>query len=101
MQLSYTGHVVRSEWRWLFLVSIILILLIIAPLLIVALRSLETNNWQFMGALVASTDTSALLSRMLQGAHGNWLQTFQFTPDRHQGVLIQLIYAMLGANKSS
>jgi hypothetical protein len=97
MQLSYTGHVVRSEWRWLFLVSIILILLIIAPLLIVALRSLETNNWQFMGALVASTDTSALLSRMLQGAHGNWLQTFQFTPDRHQGVLIQLIYAMLGA----
>lgn len=101
MQSNYTGHIPSSEWRWVFFTGVWLLLLTILPLLIVALRSLEfdaldANAWQFMGAIHGISDAPALMSRMLQGAQGNWMTFFLHTPDVHASTLTHPLYTLLG-----
>jgi hypothetical protein len=94
MQSRYTVHITSAEWRWVVLVGCGLVLLAFLPLLWVAL--LGTPDWQFMGALHNYLDGATYFSKMTLGLNGDWLVHFQHTPEMHNGVLIQLLYPLLG-----
>jgi hypothetical protein len=95
MQITQTNHITRTEWRWVTLVSLALLVLAFLPFLIVLLKS-NGADWRFMGALHQYQNASAQLSRMTQGANGEWLVHFLHTPEPHKSALIEPIYALLG-----
>jgi hypothetical protein len=86
----------RSEWRWVALVSLTLIGMAFAPFMLIAFRNTSTTNWQFMGLLHDYHQSVAYLTRMNQGAEGLWLTHFQYTPEPHLSALVQPLYPLLG-----
>lgn len=96
MQSGFTGHVTPKEWRWVFIFSIILVALAFTPFLWIALSNQQQSDWQFMGALHGHIEASAYLSRIRQGMEGDFLVQYLHTPESHQSVIIQPIYALLG-----
>jgi hypothetical protein len=93
---SYTGFVTRSEWRWVFLVSITLLLFSFTPFIAIAVLNPPNANWQFMGAIHDYQDSAASMARIRQGVSGQMLVQFAHTPEQHTGALIHPIYALLG-----
>src|SRR5688500_8825855 len=93
---SYTGFVTRSEWRWVFLVSITLLLFSFTPFIAIAILNPPNANWQFMGAIHDHQDSAASMARIRQGLEGQMLVQFAHTPEQHTGALIHPIYALLG-----
>ncbi len=96
MQSGFTGHVTPKEWRWVFVFSIILVALAFTPFLWIALSNQQQSDWQFMGALHGHIEASAYLSRIRQGMEGDFLVQYLHTPESHQSVIVQPIYALLG-----
>jgi hypothetical protein len=96
MRTGYTGHVSTSEWRWVTVLSSLLVLGALLPFLWVALNTPASGNQQFMGALHDYPETAAYLSRMTQGSQGEWLGRYLHTPEPHNGVFIDGIYIVLG-----
>ena len=96
MQSGYTGYVVRSEWRWVIFVSLVLMVIAFLPFLWVALRASNQAEWQFMGALHQHQDAAAYLSRIQQGSSGNLLVSFKHTPEPNQRLIMQIVYPLLG-----
>ena len=96
MQSALTGHIDRTEWRWVTGISIGLLILLFSPFIILALLNPPDEDWQFVGALHDYQDTAAHLSRIQQGANGDLLVEFMHTSERHDGLLIHPIYPLLG-----
>ena len=96
MQSGFTGHVTPNEWRWVLIVSIMLVALAFAPFLWIVLNNDPDSGWHFMGALHGHLEASAYLSRVRQGIEGNILVQFLHTPERHPGIIVQPIYSLLG-----
>jgi len=96
MQSGITGHVNPSEWRWVFVISILLVGLAFVPFLWVVLNSDVETSWQFMGALHGHVEASAYISRIRQGMEGGLLVQFMHTPESHQSIILQPIYPLLG-----
>jgi len=96
MQSGITGHVNPKEWRWVFIVSILLVGLAFIPFLWVVMNNNTESNWQFMGALHSHAEASAYLSRIRQGMEGDILVRFMHTPEPHQSVILQPVYPLLG-----
>lgn len=94
MQSRQTVHITAAEWRWVIVMSFLLVLLAFAPLMWVAVRG--TGDWQFMGVLHNYRDGATYLSKMALGENGDWLMHFLHTPDTHGGALIQTLYIGLG-----
>lgn len=95
-ETTYSGFVTRAEWRWVFLVSISLLLFTFTPFIILALMNPPGADWQFMGALHDYQDSAASMARIRQGAEGHFLVQFAHTPETHTGALVHPIYALLG-----
>ncbi len=96
MQSGITGHVNPSEWRWVFIVSILLVGLGFIPFLWVVINSDADTTWQFMGALHGHIEASAYITRIHQGMQGDILVQFMHTPEVHNNVILQPIYPLLG-----
>lgn len=96
MYSGFTGHITASEWRWVILISSLLVLAAFSPFLWVALTGPSTTVWQFMGALHDYPTSAAHLSRMVQGGLGEWLMRYLHTPEPHNGVLLHALYISLG-----
>jgi hypothetical protein len=96
MRTGYTGHVSTSEWRWVTVLSSLLVLGALLPFLWVALSNPASENRRFMGALHEYPQTAAYLSKMTQGSQGEWLGRYLHTPEPHNGVFIDDIYIVLG-----
>lgn len=90
----YSVHITPREWRWVVIIAGALVLLAFMPLVWVALRG--TPGWQFMGTLHNYLDGATYFSKMMLGYEGEWLVTFQHTPETHGGALIQVLYPLLG-----
>lgn len=93
MQATFTGYVGRTEWRWVTIVTALTIFVMLLPYLVV---SAQPSDQTFMGVLHKYEDGAAYLSKMDQGANGNWLTFFQHTPEPHASALIHPIYMLLG-----
>ncbi|MBZ0301566.1 MAG: hypothetical protein K8J31_17605 [Anaerolineae bacterium] len=96
MRSGFTAHIAPTEWRWVIVVAVALILLAFAPYGLLALRGPSEAGWQFMGILHNSRDGATYLSKMMLGTHGEWLVHFQHTPESHGGAFIQVLYPLLG-----
>lgn len=96
MQSAYTGHIVPAEWRWVVIVSILLILAAFSPFVWSAAANTAETGWQFMGTLHQYRDGAAYLSKIEQGMQGNWLSHFQHTPEPHSNAIIHIVYLALG-----
>jgi hypothetical protein len=96
MQSGFTGHVTPVEWRWVLVVSIMLVGLAFVPFLWVVISSDADSGWQFMGALHGHVEASAYLSRIRQGMEGETLIQFLHTPETHPRFILQPIYPFLG-----
>ncbi len=94
MQSGYTAHITSAEWRWVIIAAVMLVSLAFLPLLLIALNGVP--GWQFMGVLHNHRDGATYLSKMMLGAQGEWLVTFQHTPEPHNGALMMMIYLLLG-----
>lgn len=96
MQSGFTGHVTPFEWRWVLVVSIMLVGLAFVPFLWVVINGNADSGWQFMGALHNHVEASAYLSRIRQGMDGDMLIQFLHTPESHTRFILQPIYPLLG-----
>ncbi|MCA9914739.1 MAG: hypothetical protein KC496_15405, partial [Anaerolineae bacterium] len=96
MQTRITGHVVRSEWRWVIWMSVTLLLISFLPFLLLASFRPPGDDWQFMGVLHDHYDGAANLSRIQQGIDGNWLVDLRYSPEPYESALMQPIYTVLG-----
>jgi len=94
MQTTLTGYIVREEWRWVAFVSMCLIVMAFSPLFLAA-RAPDSQG-QFMGGIHKFSDVSSYLSRMAQGADGQWLVHLQHTPETHRSALVNPLYTALG-----
>lgn len=84
----------RTEWRWVLVWSLIILLVTTWPYLYGAL--LSTPDLQFSGFVVGLEDGHSYLSKMEQGRAGRWLFQLAYTPEPHQGEPFFLFYILLG-----
>lgn len=96
MQSTLTGHIASSEWRWLIVVSAMLLAVAFLPFLILAIAQQSSTDWQFMGAFHQHIDSAVYLSKMQQGIQNNWLIYMLHTPEPHGGTLLNGLYVFLG-----
>jgi hypothetical protein len=94
MRSTISTQLMPAEWRWLILMSSILVLVAFAPLLWIAIQG--TGDYQFMGMLLNYQDAGSYLSKMELGVRGAWFVTFQHTPETHNGAFIQVLYPAIG-----
>jgi hypothetical protein len=93
---TYTGHISSSERRWVVLVSIGFVLLAFAPFLLIApLRGADATQ-DFLGVVHHYQDAALYLSKIEQGADGQWLLHDQYNPEPHDNLLLHTVYALLG-----
>lgn len=92
MQSTYTGHITRSEWRWVIWLSVIFLGLALVPLLLAS----AATDAQFAGAIHQFREVGPELARMRQGAEGDWLVHFLHTPDYHPSAFVEPVYVFLG-----
>jgi hypothetical protein len=94
--LRSTNTVSTSEWRWVIIVSGILIALTLAPYAWALARDDNNGSWQFMGVLANPQDGATYLSKIEQGRQGAWLFELRHTPERHDGAGFHTFYLLLG-----
>lgn len=82
------------EWRWVFIVSGLLILFALLPYLLA--YQMAPPGERFMGILVNPTDGQSYLAKMRQGASGSWLFRLTFTPEEHPPVFLFTFHIFLG-----
>ncbi|HYO89639.1 MAG TPA: hypothetical protein VER79_13395 [Candidatus Limnocylindrales bacterium] len=82
------------EWRWLVIVSCILVAASLAPLFLSAAAT--GPDWAFMGVTHNYQDAATYLSKMRIGYDGGWLLQFMHTPETHDGALMVVLYVALG-----
>ncbi|RMG76059.1 MAG: hypothetical protein D6711_04870 [Chloroflexi bacterium] len=96
MQMNYTGHVTRAEWRWVILASCVLTLFAFLPFLWILLSGVVGNGWHFMGVLHDPYTSAVHLSHVFQGSQDFWQSQVLFTPEAHEAALIEPLYTFLG-----
>jgi len=96
MQSRNPVHITSAEWRWVNVVSVLLVLLAFLPFLWILLIGLADSEWQFMGAIHDHYNSAAHLARVYQGTEDLWLTRFLYTPEDQSGTFIAFIYTTLG-----
>jgi hypothetical protein len=85
-----------AEWRWVSIVSALLVALTLAPYAMALALDQSTGAWRFMGILPNPQDGATYLAKIAEGQRGAWLFTLAHTPEVTSGSAIQLFYVMLG-----
>ena len=90
------SDVSTAEWRWVIVISGILVALTLVPYAWALARNETNDSWQFMGMLSNPTDGATYLSKIEQGKRGMWLFQLRYTPERHDGAGFHAFYLFLG-----
>lgn len=96
MQSGYTGYVDRSEWWWTTNMSLTFILVAFLPFVVIVLTNPIQSDTQFMGVMHDVQDSAAQITRMQQGADGEILLDFLYSPQQQDTALVHPLYALLG-----
>lgn len=88
------NEVTRTEWRWVIIWIIIILIITSVPYVIGVLRS--TPDHVFSGFVIAVEDGNLYLAKMNEGAHGAWLFHLPYTSEPHMGTLFHIFYLLLG-----
>lgn len=96
MQDTPITEVSSTEWRWVIILSGLLVAVTVLPYLYAFISDSPSNDWQFMGMLYNHTDAATYLSKIREGIQGSWLFTLHYTPEPHAGAAIMEFYLALG-----
>jgi hypothetical protein len=81
----------RREWRWVALVTLVLVIASSLPYFIAWVEGAH-----FTGLIFNPQDGNSYIAKMRQGLAGSWLFHLAFTPERHRGAYIFLFHLLLG-----
>jgi hypothetical protein len=96
MQTLRSADVSTAEWRWVIIISGLLVALTLVPYAWALARNQADDNWQFMGMLSNPKDGATYLSKIEQGRRGSWLFELRYTPEAHDGAGFHTFYLFLG-----
>lgn len=96
MQTLRSVDISASEWRWVILISGVLVTLTLIPYAWALASNQGAGDWQFMGMLANPKDGATYLSKIEQGRSGAWLFELRHTPEAHNGAGINVFYLFLG-----
>ncbi len=96
MQTLRSVYVSTAEWRWVIVISGLLVALTMAPYAWALARNQSAADWQFMGMLSNPKDGATYLAKMEQGRAGSWLFQLRHTPEKHDGAAFHMFYLFLG-----
>jgi len=96
MQTLRSVYISRDEWRWVIVISGLLVALTIIPYAWALARNEGAADWQFMGMLSNPTDGATYLSKIEQGRQGSWLFELRHTPEPHEKAGFHSFYLFLG-----
>jgi len=82
------------EWRWVFVFSAALLLIVSLPFIWAYAVALPDST--FMGVVVNPIDGATYQAKMMQGFRGSWLFRLVYTPEDHQGVFLFTFYLLMG-----
>jgi hypothetical protein len=86
--------VTRSEFRWVLIASLAVILLASLPTLYA--WALSDADHVFSGFVYNAEDGNSYIAKMRLGARGEWLFHLVYTPEDHEGALVYPFYLLLG-----
>lgn len=87
-------NVSPTEWRWVLLVS--LAMLLIASLPTLYAWWMADDAQLFSGFVYNTEDGNSYLAKMRQGARGEWLFHLPFTTEPHSGAWLYTFHLLLG-----
>lgn len=96
MQTLRSVDISASEWRWVILISGVLVALTLIPYAWALASNQGADDWQFMGMLANPKDGATYLSKIEQGRSGAWLFELRHTPETHNGAGLHVFYLFLG-----
>jgi hypothetical protein len=96
MQTLRSADVSTSEWRWVIIISGLLVALTLVPYAWALARNQTNEDWQFMGMLSNPKDGATYLSKIEEGRRGAWLFDLRYTPEAHDGAGFHTFYLFLG-----
>ncbi|MCD4684945.1 MAG: hypothetical protein K8S97_03300 [Anaerolineae bacterium] len=96
MQTLRSIYVSTAEWRWVIIISGILVALTLVPYAWALASNQSDDGWQFMGMLTNPRDGATYLSKIEQGRAGAWLFELRYTPETHDGAGFHSFYLFLG-----
>src|SRR5690606_34047386 len=96
MQTLRSVDISAAEWRWVILISGILVTLTLIPYAWALASNHAEDDWQFMGMLANPKDGATYLSKIEQGRNGVWLFELRHTPEKHNGAGFHVFYLLLG-----
>jgi hypothetical protein len=85
---------VSREWRWVVVVTLVLVLVGTVPYLIAWAVTPEGSH--FTGLLFNPQDGNSYIAKMRQGLEGSWLFRLPYTPEPQDGAPVYLFYLFLG-----
>jgi hypothetical protein len=83
----------KVEWRSVVLISVVLLLVALPFLLAIGIAG---QGVVFNGFLYNPLDGNSYLSKMVEGARGDWKFTLPYTAEPGQGAYLFLFYILLG-----
>jgi hypothetical protein len=96
MQTLRSVYISAAEWRWVIVISGLLVALTIVPYAWALAQNQTASDWQFMGMLANPKDGATYLAKMEQGRQGSWLFELRHTPQKHDGAAFHTFYLFLG-----
>ncbi len=96
MQRVTAPDISSAEWRWVSIFSGLLVAITLLPYAWAFAIDSPNNNWQFMGILANPQDGASYLSKIREGARGDWLYTMTYTPEPYSGAAFHEFYILLG-----
>lgn len=96
MQTLRSVDISAAEWRWVIVISGILVALTMVPYAWALASNHAEDQWQFMGMLANPKDGATYLSKIEQGRNGAWLFELRHTPEAHNGAGFHVFYLFLG-----
>jgi hypothetical protein len=86
--------ITTREWRSVAVWAAVLMALTTLPY--IACAAAGGDDWVFGGNIIGAEDGNSYLSKMRQGARGDWLFHIAYTGEPHDGALLFLPYILLG-----
>jgi len=96
MQTLRSVYVSKAEWRWVIILSGLLVALTLVPYAWASIQNEGEEDWHFMGMLTNPKDGAAYLSQIEQGRQGSWLFELRHSPEAHDGAGFHTFYLFLG-----
>jgi len=84
----------RREWRWVVLVTLVLVIASSLPYL--AAWMVRPAGTHFTGLLINPLDGHSYIAKMRQGLDGSWRFRLAFTPEPQEGAYLFLLHIALG-----